>query len=568
MSQPEMNLPESFDPKLGELVAALLDGSISDSQFAQLEDRLRDDPQARQLYLDYLQIHDELPELALYDSQYLPADAVSLAERQPETNHTASAASSWPRSMLAAALAPILLVPAALLLGIYLGNASPTRLPGAASGTTSATGLAIATSNARFANVAQARFFGELPPKLGTAPGLNRDYALLEGMVELAFPNGATAIIEGPASFRVEGDELLALDLGRCSVHAPPGAEGFQVETPEVSVVDRGTRFAVNVSQANATDVQVVEGIADVYRKDVDPLAAGKTTEVPLRLTDSDARRFSYDDLATAIPLAFDQRLYQSRLPDRIVSYEATKNEQGRILELVSLTVQRGGTAETLSVEDLIPSRVTWFHAQESHGYLIGDKVLPSPRTSFASDRSLRTGVINLGGSQSPLSSDPIMEVDEAGPDFGTPGMAVHFERPVRNGPGADVVLFELQNFANPLQGDAFHVSPLKFEQGLRSHTITTFDLTLESPETFPLADVYLQKFEQVPQSLEQLETFACEPVLQACKFHAIAVGIDLSDLGYEEGAVVDGLFFQDNLADEDYLDPILISGLPDTVSS
>lgn len=71
-----------------------------------------------------------------------------------------------------------------------------------------------------------------------------------------------------------------------------------------------------------------------------------------------------------------------------------------------------------------------------------------------------------------------------------------------------------------------------------------------------------LHKFEQVPRSLEQLETIACELDLQACKFHAIAVGIDLSDLGYEEGALVDGLFFQDDLANEDYFDPVLISGL------
>ncbi|MEZ5948470.1 MAG: hypothetical protein R3C12_04455 [Planctomycetaceae bacterium] len=60
--------------------------------------------------------------------------------------------------------------------------------------------------------------------------------------------------------------------------------------------------------------------------------------------------------------------------------------------------------------------------------------------------------------------------------------MAFRFERPVVNGPGADVVLFDIQSFSNPPQGDAFHVSPLHFREGLKSHTIQQFDLTMEYP--------------------------------------------------------------------------------------
>jgi hypothetical protein len=46
-------------------------------------------------------------------------------------------------------------------------------------------------------------------------------------------------------------------------------------------------------------------------------------------------------------------------------------------------------------------------------------------------------------------------------------------------------------------------------------------------------------------------------------KFRGLAVGIDLSDLGYTAGETVEGLFFQDALDDKHYVDPVFIGGLP-----
>jgi hypothetical protein len=45
--------------------------------------------------------------------------------------------------------------------------------------------------------------------------------------------------------------------------------------------------------------------------------------------------------------------------------------------------------------------------------------------------------------------------------------------------------------------------------------------------------------------------------------FHALAVGIDLSDLGYADGDRVEGLFFQDCNGTGLVVDPVLIAGLP-----
>lgn len=545
--------PSIEERELGDLIAALVDNSITDDQFILLNQHLASDPAARRLYLEYLQVHEDLPEVAFH--------LVDFADNELATPATSVCRESQRKlSLWQAGLAIGLLLPLAVLAGMHLSRGDKVI---AFNTHASAHKKEISpTAGVRFANMARAKFFGELPPKIHTAPMPERDYVLIEGLVELTFPRGATAIIEGPAVFRVVTDQRMAIDIGRCSVHAPEGAEGFQVDTPEVNVVDRGTRFSVNVLESKATEVQVVEGAADVYRKQSDNGEVDQ--DFRLRLKPTDARRFSYPDPSLAQPLPYNVNQYQTHLPDRVISYEATQAADGRARDLRSVAVQRGGKTYQFPVEDLIPSHVTWFHAESSHGYLIGDDKLPTNYADFASDESIRTGVINVGGSQQPLTSDPDLSVNEDAGDFGTPGMAIEFARPVRNGPGPDVVFFELQMFSNPLQGDAFHVSPLKFDPGLHSHTITSYDLTLESPEALEVHQLYLYHFEQVPRSLKQLQTFSCTPVAEAVKFRAIAVGIDLSNLGYQEGALVEGLFFQDALNDNDIVDPTYIAGFPD----
>lgn len=545
---------------LGDLVAALIDGSITDEQFTLLDQQLASDPAARRIYLEYLQIHEDLPEVAFHLGNFAELQHTAPASTPAVSAPGARKVSNWRPSNWQTGLAVALLLPLAVLTGMLLSRGDKTVAFNQQASDPQA--VVSPTAGVRFSSMARAKFFGELPPAIHSTPTPQRDYVLIEGQVELMFPRGAKAIIEGPAVFRVLTGERMALDIGRCSVHAPEGAEGFQVDTPDVNIVDRGTRFSVNVLETNVTDVQVVEGAADIYRKRASHDEAAQ--DFQLRLNPTDAWRFSYPDPSMPKPLSFNADHYQAQLPDRVISYEATRTSSGSADNLQSITVQRGGKTYHMPVEDLIPSQVTWFHAQESHGYLIGESKLPANHADFASDQSIRTGVINLGGSRQPLTSNPDLTVDEKAGQFGTPGMAVQFARPVRNGPGADVVFFEIQTFSNPLQGDAFHISPLKFEPGLHSHTITSYDLTLESPESLEVYQLYIYRFAELPRSLDQLHTLKHTPIADAAKFRVIAVGIDLTDLGYPEGALIDGLFFQDALDDDHIVDPTFIAGLPD----
>lgn len=412
----------------------------------------------------------------------------------------------------------------------------------------------------RFASLAHADFFGELVPPVDSALTPRRDYVLMSGMVEVKFPAGASAIVEGPAVFRVLSDEGLALDVGRCSVHAPGGAEGFRVETPVTRVVDRGTRFTVSVSETSETEVQVIEGAADVYEswRDAGRTAAASYDEI--RLTDGEARKFASARTFSADAIAFDPGVYRRGLPDRVVRYQAGAAENGTVAELQSVTVQRGGRVRTFPISDLIGVKVIHFRAGENNANVAvpvgydGDRL-----AGLESDSLLHTGVLNPGGSIEPLLDAPILA---PGKDS-TPGLAVRFQTAVVNGPGPDVVFFELQTVVNPPDGDAFHVSPLTFGDGLRSLSIWKYDIAMTSQEAQPLPHFDLYFFRESATSVEALVTGAVERRPQTLQFRALAVGIDLSDLGYDDDAAVDGLFFQDVLDDAHVVDPVFIAGLP-----
>ncbi|MEX1039044.1 MAG: hypothetical protein WDZ51_00335 [Pirellulaceae bacterium] len=440
----------------------------------------------------------------------------------------------------------------------------------------------------KFSRVAKARFFGELTPAADSTVTLHQSYVLMSGMVELLFPGGAQAIIEGPAVFEAQPDNCLAVNLGRCSVHAPDGAEGFRVETPDTRVVDRGTRFTVDVSEFNETKIQVVEGIADIYKSasprsasrglrpdtlnlEVDENEFATTTGAraeEVRLRSKEAIKVLAESGFIVTPEVFDAQRHRMQLPDRVVSYTATLNEaDGKSELLETVTVQRGGEEVTYAADDLIPVELIGFRVSRNQGrfdhVLGGEELVGHPAQALA-DHSLVTGVINPGGSVASLQSSPVLNSDPENNVLGTPGMAVRFARPVKNGPGPDIVFFEIHPLPSPADGDAFHVSPLQLTSGKKSHTIREYDLSVNSPEALPVTRMLAHEAERGEiESLAALQKakFSLRPV--RLEYRALAVGIDLSDLGYAPGEEAEGLFIQDAEDNDIYVDPVLIGGLP-----
>ena len=85
------------------------------------------------------------------------------------------------------------------------------------------------------------------------------------GIVQLEFYCGATVVVEGPASLRVVNDMQIVCESGKLRANVPEPARGFAVLAPSVELVDLGTEFAVEVNEAEDTEVHVFNGRVELY---------------------------------------------------------------------------------------------------------------------------------------------------------------------------------------------------------------------------------------------------------------------------------------------------------------
>lgn len=338
------------------------------------------------------------------------------------------------------------------------------------------------------------------------------------------------------------------------------------------NVVDLGTRFVLSVTQSGETKVQVIEGEADVFTKplatEVKPVAS-----LAIKLRERDARLIDSEERVTARTIPFKGSDYKSTLPDRMTGFEAVENDGGAVDELISVSIQRNAVETKYTVDQLIGIDLIHYHGT-SNAFMVTSSGVDEPSLSEPSgpsrarfldrDHSLCSGLINPGGQSIPLSVDAVLQNIDLPEVTGTPGIGLRFQTPVTNVTGPDVVLFELQTIVNSEKGDAFHVSPLHFKSGLHSHTVRRYDINLTSPQSKMLAPYRLYRSKQIPTSLTQaFDTPHFGGLIHGIPAKVIAVGIDLSDLGYSLGAKVEGLFLQDAADDNDYFDPVFIAGLP-----
>lgn len=521
--------------RVEDLAQRVADGLADVAMIAELEALMREDASARIIYLQTLQLHQDLDRKAARDTLSEEPVLVELPTDLPVTSSR-----RWGPAFVIMASSAALIVAVAAFFAFR-------QVPCDA--------VLTERAGADFAEPAS-------PLPIGEGLQNGQDYALRSGMIKMEFGCGAAVIVEGPAVFRVAGPMELEANMGSYSVDVPAGAVGFRVTSPAAQVKDLGTRFSVHISETGETDVQVVEGKTEIIR----------SGNVVSELTTGEARRIDTAQDVALERIDFEPERYVSHLPDRVVSYEVVEHED-HSQELISVKVQRGVRHYTYSFGDLIGIQLIHFKAGDNWNNLAvpGKYVQPAPPLSPAARRGLldgdayvNTGVINPGGSQQPLIADPVMNQVDLPEEPNTPGMAVRFVQPVINGPGPDIVLFDVNSTIVSPQGDYFHVAPLQFRDGLHAHTVTSYNIDIRASEAVPAAPFHLHAFAERVGTLSALESTSYRSRTTSGEtFKILAVGIDLSWLGYESGAAVEGLFIQDAADDRYYVDPTLIGGLP-----
>ena len=262
------------DPEFQRLLTEIFDGTLDSDSATRLQERLRTDATARDLYLDFCEMHAAL---GWEHGQVI-------AEIDPAT--VPPGRSTLHRVLLIgfAAIAASLL----LIGGIFSLFKDTETVP---------SGPAIASIEQRIDAkvVAGQRAWTRDEICVGS-------YNLHQGLVKIKYDTGVAVFIEAPAQFEAVSVERLVLHSGRLSANVPPEGVGFTVETPEAEVVDFGTEFSVEAG-AGESEVHVFDGHVRVHPK-ASPNQQTKT--VDLR-TDEAVRIADATHQASGIDLAQDR---------------------------------------------------------------------------------------------------------------------------------------------------------------------------------------------------------------------------------------------------------------------
>lgn len=105
-------------------------------------------------------------------------------------------------------------------------------------------------------------------PQSRLGPGM---FALVEGIATVRFASGAVVTLEAPTRLEILSAMRCRLIEGSLTAEVPVAAHGFAVETPDLQVVDLGTRFGLTAGSGGNSHVFVFDGTVEVE----DPRRAG-----------------------------------------------------------------------------------------------------------------------------------------------------------------------------------------------------------------------------------------------------------------------------------------------------
>ncbi|MCO8124176.1 FecR family protein [Stieleria sp. TO1_6] len=321
---------------LQNLISRVCDHQATESELAQLAQRLRSDVSARDEYLRYVDLHAALCDEALPTFESDIVDYRTDPHRTDLHRGVLAQTGSHNHSETRAALGWIATA-AAILIAVGFGFLALRRpaveMPNRNSVTVAAV-PAIATMLLSDDCRWQGGGFSEGQRLNPGRVGLD------QGTAVLRFDGGAELVLVGPATIDLQTSTSVLVHLGDVVVRATDGAEGFVVLTPTSEVIDLGTEFAVKVRRSGATEVHVMDG--EVSYRGIN--AAQELTEI---LHAGQGVMIDPQGRPTAVPMNsprfqdFVNRVNPGSRADLLIAYEGFNYSPG-VLPLTESTVGKG----------------------------------------------------------------------------------------------------------------------------------------------------------------------------------------------------------------------------------
>lgn len=270
--------------KLSALCDELVDGSISASRHAELEQWLATDNAARRQYVRVLGLSASLHDYAgEFESEEGGAAMAEFSESNGKRR--------WPwraRLSLAAALV------ASLFLGVMLVREGGGR-DQEPEVRNQDDGVAVLTraSGLEWADGATVYRLGDRIPA--------GEVRIALGTIQIEFYSGAMVLLEGPASLDIRSANEAFCHYGKVRGNVPPQAIGFMVKTPEYDLVDLGTEFGISVDKNGISEVHVFDGKVELR-------GVGSNAKIIKGLSEGEAMRLGGPEAGEVIDM--DQALF------------------------------------------------------------------------------------------------------------------------------------------------------------------------------------------------------------------------------------------------------------------
>jgi hypothetical protein len=288
-----MNFSEAARTETLNLLELLCSGDIDEHQLKRLEQLSIEHEEARDLYLEHVQIHRGLEWLFRDQPETNTAVEAPLAPSAPSTSPVLRSLTRCVgvlrRPVVWSSLTVALLFYGGFALISWNLREGEVRL----GPDDHNFGVAVVS---RSANV---QWSPQATSKADSSSIFSGESLKIDsGTMELELKTGTKLVVEGPADWSVDGDNHVSLRIGKLMARVPKQAIGFTVETRTARIVDLGTEFTVEADEQGATEVQVHVGEIQLH-----PSGRTLSSQTPQPITLSAGSAVRVDAAQAAGPL-------------------------------------------------------------------------------------------------------------------------------------------------------------------------------------------------------------------------------------------------------------------------
>lgn len=243
-----------MNSEMEDLIERWLEGSLEPDQESQLVDWLSEDPSRLQNFVE-INIRDQMLRDAASGLSMESQGERAMRSRVPAHRSLWKRASSKRLATAIASLAACLLIAFAWFDQLSQEAGMPKSM------------LSITMDSVPFVSVVAAHDVAALDVDQSLSIGDRLAGQIIElrsGLLRLLFDDGAEVTLQGPARYELVSLGKTRLHSGLLTATVPPGAEGFQVDTPTAEIVDLGTVFGVELAEDGFAKVSVFDGEVEV----------------------------------------------------------------------------------------------------------------------------------------------------------------------------------------------------------------------------------------------------------------------------------------------------------------